>query len=345
MSDLVFHRQILRRRGRMRWFNAEPKKILFRAGRAGSIRFTDGHLGLGTCLGCHDAPCMELTEPELSIGGALQSFPGDPSRDVCPTDAITWDEAGEVPIVDGKECIGCGLCAVRCPYGAITMGPDGIAVVEGDDPDGIADTTDTSIGPHVLIPRSGILGGPTARFVREMPEIISRLTDAQSTLLARNMLVASGVRASMRRKGDPNVRMDGVLRTPTEQIGVVELETGVAVLETPRALLEDIAVLHSRFGVPVAAIIPVSLIGTLPNIRSEYYRVIDDILSVLDIQCRTVTLGALCVLNWHFAKLDRLDGDLFTTTGSTTDLHSSLVQVIPDLPSVEPHPGAYRPAK
>ena len=225
------------------------------------------------------------------------------------------------------------------------MGPDGVAVVEGDDPDGITNATTTSVGPHVITPRSGTVGSLTARFLCGMPEILAELNDSESTLLARNMLAASGVVASMRRKGDTNVRMDGVFRTPTNQLGVIELELGMAVLETPRALLEDIAVLHNRFDVPVANIVPVSVLGALPNIRSEYYRVIDDILKVFDIQCRTITLGALCVLMWHLAKLDRLDRDQYTSKGSATDLHSSLVQVIPHLPSREPYPGAYRPSK
>ena len=345
MSDLVPHKRTISHSGRLRWLNADPETIFFDPGNPARIRFTDGGLGVATCLGCHDAPCMELTEAELRIAGALNSFPGNPSVEVCPTEAIAWDEAGEVPTIDPNLCMGCGLCAIRCPYGAITLGPTGVAVVEGDDPARITNTTTTAIGPHVMTPRAGILGPPTARFMRAMPEILAELSDTEGTLLARNMLLASGVAASMRRKGDTNVRMDGVFRTQTNQTGVIEFEAGVAVLETPRALLEDVAVLHRRFDVPVAAIVPLSLIGALPNIRSEYYRVMDDIFSVLNIQCRTVTLGALCVLAWRFANLARIDGDLFIPMGRATDLHSSLAQLIPDLPLTEPYPGAYRPPK
>ena len=345
MSDLVPHKRTLRHSGRLRRFYMDPERILFRPANTTAIRFTDGELGMATCLGCHDVPCIEMTEAELSIGGALASFPGNPSKDVCPTQAISWVEADEAPTVDPNSCIGCGLCVIRCPYGAISLRSDGKAVVEGDDPDGVTYATTTSTGPHVMAPRSGTVGPLTAHFLCAMPEILAELDDSESTLLARNMLVASGVVASMRRKGDTNVRMDGVFRTQTNQLGVIELELGLAVLETPRALLEDIAVLHNRFEVPIPAIVPASILGTLPNLRSEYYRVIDDIVTVFDIQCHTVTLGALCVLMWHLVRLDRLDRDMFTSMGSATDLHSSLVQVIPDLPPTEPYPGAYRPPK
>ena len=249
-----------------------------------------------------------------------------------PDDAIDWDEAGEVPTIDAENCIGCGLCAVRCPYGAISMRSDGVALVEGGDPDGITAIETGAIEPHVTIPRAGALGSLAEPFARKMPEIVTKLTDIQGTRLARNMLAACGVAASMRRKGDTNIRMDGLLRFASKQIGVVELETGAAVLESPRALLEDVAVLHSRFGVPMADIVPVSMMGALPNVRAEYYQVIDDIAKVLGIQCRTLTFGALCLVMWRFGKLGGLEGDLFTTKTGATDLHSSLAQLIPDLP-------------
>ena len=288
---------------------------------------------------------MELTEPQLSLGGKLREFPGDPTRDVCPTDAIDWNEAGEIPAIDTEKCIGCGLCAVRCPYGAIWLSSDGVAVVESGDPDGITTEETRAVGPHVRTPRAGALASPNAPFARNFLKILTRLTDAQGKWLARNMLAACGVAASMRRKGDTNIRMDGLVRFVSKQIGVVELETGAAVLESPRALLEDIAVLHSRFGVPMEDIVPVSVIGAMPNQRAEYYQVIDDIANVLEIQCRTLTFGALCMVLWHFRKLDGLHGELFTTNTESTDLHSSLAQLIPALPVAEPYQGAYRPPK
>ena len=345
MSDIVPHKQALRRQGRLRWFHASPEVILFEPGQAAEIRFADGSQGTATCLGCHDSPCMELTEAQLSLGGELGEFPGDPSRDVCPTDAIDWDGAREVPTIDTGKCIGCGLCAIRCPYGAISLSSDGVALVEGSDPDGITTIETGAVEPHVMTPRAGAIGNLASPFASKMLETVTKLTDIQRTLLARNMLTGCGVAASMRRKGDTNIRMDGLLRFASEQIGVVELKTGAAVLESPRALLEDIAVLHSRFGVSMANIIPVSIVGALPNVRAEYYQVIDDIAKVLYIQCRTLTFGALCVVMWRFGKLGGLNGDLFTTKIGATDLHASLAQLIPDLPVGEPYPGAYRPSK
>ena len=42
-----------------------------------------------------------------------------PCMDVCPVDAI--ESRGEIIYLDESRCIGCGLCAIACPFGAITM--------------------------------------------------------------------------------------------------------------------------------------------------------------------------------------------------------------------------------
>lgn len=345
MSDLVPHKKAIHRQGRLRRFRGFPDLIRYEPDRGTEIQFTDGSQGRGTCLGCHDAPCMVMAESQLNLDGIVGMFPGDPSRDVCPTEAIDWDEAVVVPTIDAGKCIGCGLCAIRCPYGAIVLSPQGVALVESGDPDGITTTETDSVESHMLIPRLGMLGSLATHFMHDMPRTIAKLTDIQGTLLVRNMLAVCGVAASMRRKGDTNIRMDGLFRFSSGKIAVVEIEFGTDVMELPRALLEDIAVLHSRFGVPIGNIVPVSIIGTLPNVRTEYYQVIDDILKVLGIQCRTLTFGVLCMLMWHFKKLDGLEREYFITKSDSTNLHTSLAQLIPDLSIEEPYPGAFTPSK
>jgi Fe-S-cluster-containing dehydrogenase component len=55
-----------------------------------------------SCLHCADAPCVT----------------------VCPTGASYKRSEDGIVLVDESMCIGCGLCAWACPYGAREMDPD-----------------------------------------------------------------------------------------------------------------------------------------------------------------------------------------------------------------------------
>lgn len=344
MSDVLRHKRELGRQGRLLSPAAALESIQFTPNARSVWNMHGGKSGGATCLGCHDAPCIEFKEQNLDLGGELSAFPGDPSLDVCPTNAIDWKDGGETVEINSESCIGCGICALQCPYGAITLNDDGHAAVETDDLDHVTIAATTGI-THTFAEKNGSLSKVAGSFLKDLPEIIRTLNDTQTTRLVRNIFLASGVVASMRRKGDTNVRMDGLLRFPSGKIGVVEIEVGPNVLESPRALLEDVAVLHNRFGILMSEIIPVSIIGSFPNVRVEYYQVMDDIKSVLDMQCHSLTLGALFVLGWHFHCLENIPDDLFITTSGSTDLLPSLKHLVPNLSNEEPYIGAYRPAK
>lgn len=42
---------------------------------------------------------------------------------ICPTGALEKDENGIV-IIEEKKCIGCGMCAIVCPYGILNINRD-----------------------------------------------------------------------------------------------------------------------------------------------------------------------------------------------------------------------------
>jgi Fe-S-cluster-containing hydrogenase component 2 len=66
------------------------------------------------CMQCDDAPCMS----------------------VCPVSAISKDIESGMVSIDGDICIGCKLCMMICPFGAITADSGGSKVVKCDLCDG-----------------------------------------------------------------------------------------------------------------------------------------------------------------------------------------------------------------
>lgn len=138
------------------------------------------------------------------------------------------------------------------------------------------------------------------------------------------------------------MRIDAVGQSRNGRPFVAEIELTPAVLESPRALLEDVAVLHSRYGFSVTDIDPLSVVLVLPNVRSEYYRVIRDIERVLNVRCRTITLGALVALLWTGTRLDGFQNAAFAVGDSGVDLEAGLG--IPRALLREPYAGAFRPA-
>lgn len=46
-----------------------------------------------------------------------------PCQRVCPTGAITRDDAEGLVLIDAGRCIGCAMCAVVCPFDVVTFHP------------------------------------------------------------------------------------------------------------------------------------------------------------------------------------------------------------------------------
>lgn len=327
-------------KGFARHYGSEVQEVVFRAGNATRVKLANGQEGQGSCLGCGKAPCMEKDSSELVLAGELDAYPGDPSLDVCPTRAIVWDQKAEAAAIT-DDCIGCGLCVSRCPYGAIHLDGGDAAQVETSDPEQLIERGRTECA-HPMPTRTGILANLDAPAIAQLPTRVSSLQDARAALLVRNLLQEVGVNTRVRRRGDTNMRVDAVGQSRSSRPFVAEIELSAAVLESPRALLEDVAVLHSRYGFAVRDIDPVSVVLSLPNTRSDYYRVIRDIDRVLNVRCRTITLGALMALLWTGTRLNGFQNDAFAVGDSGIDLEVGLG--IPRTLLREPYPGAFRPA-
>ncbi len=348
MSELL-HRKTRGSFRARRSYGREIVEISFGdGGTAPTITLEDGQKGIGVCLGCPDTPCMKKDPSEHNMPTVFENFPGDPSSDVCPTQALSWnDSAGTIDV--SSECIGCGLCVVRCPYGALYLeGGEKLAILREIKAGRTVDTKEASESKtHASPRRIGRLGKATAPALQKLESSLGALSDTRAMLLVRNLLHEAGIQCRVRRKGDTNVRIDAVTAFDDGKVGVVEVELSGAALESPRAILEDIAVLHSRFAMPLSAIVPVSIVLSLPNARSEYYRVIHDIYEVLQLRVRTLTLGSIFLVVWGFGRIESLEGDTFATDEDGCDLTASVARTLGVSVSAlgEPYRGALRTAK
>ena len=311
-----------------------PVSIEWNQGEKQSIiKFSDGGRASGSCIHCINPPCLEYTEDELGLE-IFKEFPSDRTPEVCPTKAISWPQESDSPTIDNETCISCGICVSRCPVAAIYLDPDESTAILNDLPNEyfLLQSQETSAAAQEdllerfsQIPENGI-------FVLENDNILQRFFDKFKSVttnqkqsaqfpnhLVRNLMLDIGINASMRRRGDVYLRMDIVFEQDAEKSGTCEVELGSEVLDAPRNLLDNIAVLVSRYKISKNDIMPLFVTLSLPNRRSEYWRVIKDIKQVLGLQINSLTIGMLVLLVWNRIKLSLdsqemlyADTDLYT---------------------------------
>ncbi len=297
------------------------------------IKFSDGGQAPGSCVHCINPPCLEYAKDEIELD-TFKEFPADRAPEVCPTKAISWPQESDSPIIDSEVCISCGICVSRCPVAAIYLDPDKTTAILNDLPNRyfllqnqeVSETTQKFLlEMFSQVSESGI-------FISEDDDILQRFFDKFKSVateqkhsfqfpnhLVRNLMLEVGIKALMRRRGDTNLRMDIVFEQSGGRSGTCEVELGGEVLDAPRNLLDNVAVLVSRYKISKDSIIPLIVTLSLPNRRSEYWQVIKDIKQVLDLRINSLTIGMLVLLVWNRIEISLdsqeilyADSDMYT---------------------------------
>ena len=291
-----------------------PKKLTYAQGKPSIITFKDGLQFESSCLRCVETPCALFSDDEV-VPSNLTGFPVDKNLDVCAANAITIDSAVGVPIINEELCFLCGVCSSRCPSGAISLLPGfgarvndslGNIFIESSmaDQSKVAHTRSLFVG----IKKDGLSLIESDQLITD---IFRRLAiawraagDRFPNLLARNLLIGAGINASVARKGNNHMRMD-ILLSLNGGGGVAEVEFGQdAVLDAPRDILDALAILISRYGWDSKNINALIISDVLPNRRSEYWHIIQDINNVLNVKVGTLTILTLMMANWFHISLD-----------------------------------------
>lgn len=306
MSRLFSKKANVPREGRILKANLLPERIVRGAmGDPPSLEFAGGKTAPATCVGC-DAPCLSLDAEEVRPK-AFADFPIDIRANVCPTDALRPDESG-FPRLEADRCIGCGVCASRCPAGAIFAVADGTfaisnadgAVWERPNP-WSAEKVRETVARLSRARREARLVTQPEPFVALVQERIDQAFQRgfldEGGLLVRNLMTEAGIPWANRRRGDTSFRIDSVFQVG-DLFGVAEAEyTYEGLISAPRCLLDDCAVASARLGRPLERLVPIVVCLRLPNGRSEFYEVISDISKVLGVRIRTITVGLLLLIH------------------------------------------------
>lgn len=294
---------------------AAPSEVEFTAGAGPNrVHFVDESVVDASCLHCHDAPCYRYATGEGECS-SLPNLPADRNDEVCPTSAVSIDPRSGAAVVDATRCIFCGVCVSRCPVGAIHLLPNvGAVVVDAANARFVCtprySETEMFASRDLLrkAERTGLQiqesDALIAEINRRIVGIRSQLTDNFPNHLTRNLIRTAGIAVDMRRTGNNHLRVDLVMGSEGIKQGVVEVEFGdEAILDAPRDVLDDIAVLVSRHGWSGPDIVALIVGDVLPNRRSEFWRIIKDIREVLGIQIGVVTVLALMLVVWARLKL------------------------------------------
>lgn len=331
-----------------------PFALEIHQGVPGTAHFRNGdecHIG---CLGCMNPRCMFFSELEIECH-QVDGFPNDKSVNACPVEAIVWDSAASTPVVDSRKCINCGICVSRCPVGALFFSNRGKVMVNASQESNIerrkADLATqaihlSQIEKLIKVPRAGVSLNASDRLFESIYDKLFHLKNNYHNAVGRNLLIALGCKCAMRRIGDVYTRMDAIYSSPAGSFGAVEIEFGRDTLDASRGILDDIAVLNTRYGVHKHNNKALVICLQLPNARQGYWQVVRDVKIVEGIKIETITVGALMFLLWNGCIFEPEDDRYYIDYDNMDLRHIICVQVdCYDIPISDKALGIMEPMK
>jgi len=224
----------------------------------------------------------------------------DLRTDVCPFGAMHWDFNRGVPDIDVDRCTACGLCAVRCPVGAIGLRGGSAQVSVNSELNELQVMEDRAFYAHrevvASVTHKAVVAGRMSddtHVVRAVETFSDNaLSQGAFRLLARNVLLASGMAAQLSKVGDNHSRIEMTFSDGTS-LGLAELQPGEDLLDASRRLLADVAHAIATRGVQASAVRPTIVCGRLPNARTDVYNLLLDVDDALGLSVATIPLVAL----------------------------------------------------
>lgn len=284
----------------------EPVEVIISNDSGNIISFSNGEKESGVCINCTDKPCFSYSAEEINTE-ILEGFPFNNDPRVCPSNALILSETMGIEIKD-EVCIGCGICVNRCPLGGINIKIDERVPRVNNKPGNNFEVT-TEISDErrsntfklfSSVNRKTSIDKVTIDFSKNFRDYFSKMTNQVSDLeliLIRNLMLGVGILNKVAAKGNVDTRIDFLGVYGENKIPGESGMNGTDILGLPRRILEDFAVLHSRYSIPREHIIPVIFLLEFPRKRSDYYEVITDIKNITGIEIKTIPVHFLLLSN------------------------------------------------
>lgn len=331
-----------------------PSCVEIHQGFPGILHFCSGEDAQIGCLGCINPRCMVFSNDEINCD-RVTNFPSDRLNNVCPVEAIAWNKIDATPNINTDKCISCGICVERCPVGALYFSDDGELLLNnsGEEYFEYKSLNTTTKREHNIqierlssLPRGGVSLNASDDLFERIYKKLSYLNSRYHNVVGRNLLIALGCNCSMRRTGDVYTRMDAIYTSPEGTFGAVEIEFGNDTLDAARGILDDIAILNSRYGINKNDNKAIVISLKLPNARQGYWQVVKDVKTVEGIKIETITIGALMFLLWNRCKFEPEDDRYYIDYDNMNLRQILCVQTDYDrIPVSEKHLGIMEPEK
>lgn len=313
----------------------------------GAILYTDGFSGFevhrekvrGTCVKCVQQYCRQYQRSEL-YSTRFSTFPKNSSPRVCPVDAISVGSDG-YSTIDAKKCISCGLCLHRCPFAAIQFNPSKTECWINHDDTHLTE----SFSQQDLLDQVNELRSlnKTVRFSKISYHVANKFSDTLSDsaikdiseIIVRNALTNIGCKCNTKAPGNNHNRIEFFAESHNQIIIGESASKNQDTLSITRRILDDLAVLSSRHKIQLNDIVPLAVINGLPNKRTDYYEVIEDIENVLGIRVSTITYHILLILNLYNIPINANSISSFYLNRRQDSLLNSMKRLIPEIASLD----------
>ena len=257
------------------------------------IRENEG-MSPSKCLRCVDEPCTSF---DLQSDGSFQH-----AIRLCPSDAIQFAQRSGGPVIS-SACVGCGLCALRCPVGAITVNLSEMKPTVSA-PELVGNKYIPVTDPQEFMDRRTQFSDSFSWSSESHAELIKTLSGRSAVLRQSNFypLVASlftlmGSPVWRPVQGDTNNRVDLILIDEVDSIPVeVKSQTEVSVINVKsiQQALENKVIMDSRKFLPTNQSSSTLVVGyNYPPTRSDVSELIDDIYKTFGIKIGLVSMGRL----------------------------------------------------